>query len=209
MKNSKQKMLFSLIMVCLVFNSILITEIFAATTVVIYEPQLGDDFDHLLNHDNIVFRFSIYGPYISYKTYIDGQLDHSLHYVGVDIHYDVNNFIVKYGRGLHTFTVSVSVSGGFTPFGANHQGVTVNSFVMDSVSFTVNPVLCHFVGFGYNEDPSLEYWQSNVLPLKFCSKNQDMRNISPDIVIRHSGGMMMMWMIKSENLMHTKHLMIL
>ncbi len=170
MKNRKQKMLFSLIMVCLVFNSILITEIFAATTVVINKPQQGDDFDHLLNHDNIVFRFSIYGPYISYKTYIDGQLDHSLHYVGVDIHYDVNNFIDKYGRGLHTFTVSVSVSGGYTPFGAKQRGVIVNSFVVDSVSFTVNPVLCHFVGFGfdlYDEHSTMPLkWRSNIEPFR-------------------------------------------
>ncbi len=48
----------------------------------------------------------------SYKTYIDGQLDYSLHHVGVNIQYDAKNFIDRYGRGLHSFTVSVSVGGG-------------------------------------------------------------------------------------------------
>ena len=163
MKNRKQKMLFSLIMVCLVFNSILITEIFAATTVVIDKPQQGQNYNDLLNQEDIVFKFRIFGGYQSYSTFIDGQYEPILDHVGLDIFYDVNLFISKYGRGEHTFTVSVKASG-LVPEGVI-EGGTRNT-IIKSVEFEVNPVLCHFVGFGYNDDPSLVYWQSNVLPLK-------------------------------------------
>ncbi len=164
MKNRKQKMFFSLIMVCLVFNSILITEVFAVTTVIIDKPWAGQDFDHLLNQENIVFKFRIFGGYQSYSTFIDGQYEPLLKHVGVDIYYEVNLFIGKYGRGEHTFTVSVKASG-LVPEGVMEGG---RSTIIESVEFEVNPVLCHFVGFGWfdPENPTHEYWKSNVLPLK-------------------------------------------
>ncbi|MHA1419680.1 MAG: C13 family peptidase, partial [Candidatus Heimdallarchaeaceae archaeon] len=106
--------------------------------------------------------FTIIGYYESYNTYIDGQLDHSLHHEGVDIQYDAKSFIDNYGRGIHTFDVSVS-TGGPGPF-------IVTSFVMDSVSFTVDPPLCHFLGFGLSIQGT--YWQSNVLPLQDLLKEE-------------------------------------
>ncbi len=163
MKNRKQNVFFSLIIACLVFNSILITEVFAVTTIVIYKPQQGQDFDHLLNHECIEFYFRILGGYQSYSTFIDGQSDPGLKLVGVNIFYDVNLFISRYGRGVHTFTVTAKASG-LVPLGMMKGGR--GSTIIESVEFTVNPVLCHFVGFGYDDDPSLEYWQSNVLPLE-------------------------------------------
>ena len=133
-----------------------------ATSVTIQKPTNNQQFNSLLNGDHITFKFTIIGYYESYNTYIDGQLDHSLHHEGVDIQYDAKNFIDNYGRGLHTFDVSVS-TGGPGPS-------VVTSFVMDSVSFTVDPPLCHFVGFGYDyydeySDEPLR-WRSNIEPFR-------------------------------------------
>jgi hypothetical protein len=163
MKTRKHKMFFSLIMACLVFNSVLITEVFAVTTIDIQKPSSGQNYNDLLNHEYIEFYFRIFGGYESYSTFIDGQYDSDLKHVGVHIYYDVNLFISRYGRGTHTFTVTAKASG-LVPLGMieGERGSTI----VESVEFEVNPVLCHFVGFGYDDDPSLEYWQSNVLPLR-------------------------------------------
>ena len=165
MKSKKQKMFFSLIMVCLVFNSIIITEIFAATTVVIYEPQLGQNYNDLLNHEYIEFYFRIYGGFQTYSTFIDGQYDPDLKHVGVNIFYDVNLFISRYGRGVHTFTVTAKASG-LVPMGMIKDGRA--STIIESVEFEVIPVMCHFVGFGYDEyDDERPYrWRSNIETFK-------------------------------------------
>ncbi len=55
--------------------------------------------------------------------------------------------------------------GGPSPF-----SMTTRSVVMDSVSFTVNPPLCHFLGFG--RDTQDDYWRSNVLPLQDLLKEE-------------------------------------
>ena len=118
---------FVLFTVIFLSSTILINEV-RATSTTIQKPTDGQQFNGLLNGDYITFKFIITGPYQSYKTYIDGQLDHLLHHVGANILYDARNFIDKYGRGLHTFTVSVSVSGGPGPL-----RITTKSIVMDSV----------------------------------------------------------------------------
>ncbi len=166
MKNRKQKVYLSLIMVCLVLNSILITEIFAATTVLIDLPSSGQNYNDLLNHEYIVFKFRILGGYQSYSTFIDAQYDPDLKHVGLYIYYDVNLFISKYGRGVHTFTVSVKASG-LVPEGMIEGG---RSTIIKSVEFTVIPVLCHFVGFGfdlYDEYSNMPLkWRSNIEPFR-------------------------------------------
>ncbi|MBY9001702.1 MAG: hypothetical protein KGD64_12365, partial [Candidatus Heimdallarchaeota archaeon] len=70
-----------------------------------------------------------------------------------------------------TFDVTVS-TGGPTPF-----SVTTKSIVMDSVSFTVNPPLCHFLGFGLDTQG---YCVSNVLPLQDLLKEEGYAKYIPN-----------------------------
>ncbi|MBY9001386.1 MAG: hypothetical protein KGD64_10750 [Candidatus Heimdallarchaeota archaeon] len=165
MKTKKNKVVFFVFFTLVLFSSTMLIKEVRATSTTIQKPTSGQQFNSLLNGDYITFKFIIIGYYESYNTYIDGQLDYSLHHVGVDIQYDAKSFIDKYGRGTHTFDVTVS-TGGPTPF-----SVTTKSIVMDSVSFTVDPPICHFVGFGYDfyDEYSLPYplrWRSNIEPFR-------------------------------------------
>lgn len=108
----KNKFVFFVFFTIVLFSSTMLIKEVRATSTTIQKPTNGQQFNGLLNGDYITFKFIIIGSYESYKTYIDGQLDHSLHHVGVNIQYDAKNFIDRYGRGLHSFTVSVSVGGG-------------------------------------------------------------------------------------------------
>ena len=56
--------------------------------------------------------------------------------------------------------------------------MNTRSVVIDSVSFTVNPPLCHFLGFGY--DTQNDYWRSNVLPLQDLLKEEGYAKYIPD-----------------------------
>jgi hypothetical protein len=164
MRTKKNKVVFFVFFTIVLFSSTMLIKEVRATSTTIQKPTNGQQFNSLLNGDYITFKFIIIGSYESYNTYIDGQLDHSLHHVGVDIQYDAKNFIDNYGRGTHSFTVSVSVSGGPSPF-----SMTTRSVVMDSVSFTVDPPLCHFVGFGYDYDDEHSWplrWRSNIEPFR-------------------------------------------
>ncbi|MCG3225004.1 MAG: hypothetical protein H7647_11095 [Candidatus Heimdallarchaeota archaeon] len=152
----KNKFVFFVFFIIVLFSSTMLIKEVRATSITIQKPTSGQQFNSLLLGDYITFKFTIIGYYESYKTYIDGQLDHSLHHEGVDIQYDAKSFIDRYGRGIHTFDVSVS-TGGPGPF-------SVTGFVMDSVTFTVNPIFCHFLGFGFSIQGT--YWRSNVLPLQ-------------------------------------------
>jgi len=164
MKTKKYRLVFFVFFTIVLFSSTMLIKKVKATSTTIQKPTSGQQFNSLLNGDYITFKFIIVGPYESYKAYIDGQLDYSLHHVGVNIQYDAKNFIDRYGRGIHSFTVSVSVGGGPSPF-----SMTTISVVMDSVSFTVNPPLCHFVGFGYDYYDEYSWplrWRSNIEPFR-------------------------------------------
>ena len=164
MKKKQYRLAFFVFFTIVFLSSTILIKEVRATSTTIQKPTNGQQFNGLLNGDYITFKFIIVGSYQSYKTYIDGQLDYSLHHVGANIQYDAKNFIDKYGRGLHTFTVSVSVSGGPSPF-----SIITQSVVMDSVSFTVDPPMCHFVGFGFDFDDEYSWqyrWRSNIEPFR-------------------------------------------
>ncbi|MHA1219426.1 MAG: C13 family peptidase [Candidatus Heimdallarchaeaceae archaeon] len=166
----KNKNLFFILFTVVILSSIIIIKEVEATQVIILKPTEGQQFNGLNYGDSIVFRFDIYGYYEWYKTYIDGQLDQCLHQQGEDIYYDAKSFIDKYGRGTHTFDVSVS-TGGPGPLG-------VTGFEIESVTFTVNPPLCHFLGFGY--DTQDDVWRSNVLPLQDLLREEGYAKYIPD-----------------------------
>ena len=170
MKTKKNKLIIFVFLTIVLFSSTMLMKEVRATSVTIQKPTNGQQFNSLLFGDYITFKFTIIGYYESYNTYIDGRLDHSLHHEGVDIQYDAKSFIDKYGRGTHTFDVSVS-TGGPGPFIAT-------GFVIDSVTFTVNPILCHFLGFG--RDTQNDYWRSNVLPLQDLLKEEGCAKYIPD-----------------------------
>lgn len=168
------KNLFFILFTVVILSSIIVIKEVEATQVIILKPTEGQQFNGLNYGDSIVFRFDIYGYYEWYKTYIDGQLDQCLHQQGEDIYYDAKSFIDRHGRGIHTFDVSVS-TGGPGPFG-------VTGFEIESVTFTVNPPLCHFLGFGY--DAQDDFWRSDVLTLQVFLRKKDMQNIYQIIVMR-------------------------
>ncbi|MHA1223255.1 MAG: hypothetical protein ACTSSG_08655 [Candidatus Heimdallarchaeaceae archaeon] len=167
--NKNKRVIVSFLVVLILLNSTLLIREVSATSVTIQKPTNSQKFNSLLYGDYLTFKFTIVGSYESYKTYIDGYLDSSLHHLGVNINYDAKNFIDKYGRGTHSFTVSVSVSGGPSPFGLDQKGTTTESSVVESVSFTVDPPLCHFVGFGFDYDDEYTWslrWRSNIEPFR-------------------------------------------
>ena len=119
--------------------------------------------------------------YLTYDVFIDGNYDQHLNNLGWGVKYvkyDAKEFITTYGRGTHTFSIYcyhgipyvLGLAEGPNPddeiYWVNEQCYRLVLADEISVSFTVDPPLCHFLGFWDSaNETQYEYWQSDIMAL--------------------------------------------